>query len=53
MESITFLTQNKILSIHKIQIIRFGGIEGIRDFKLLDSAILSVQATFDQKSPFC
>lgn len=46
---IRFLKINEIIEIHDEEIIAAGGLEGIRDIKLLESAIGAVQATFDGK----
>ena len=42
-----FLTLDEVLSLHAEQIRLFGGSPGIRDIGLLESAIGSVEATFD------
>jgi len=42
-----FLTLDEVLSLHAEQIRLFGGSSGIRDVGLLESAIGSVEATFD------
>jgi death-on-curing protein len=42
-----FLTIDEVLSLHAEQIRLFGGSSGIRDIGLLQSAIGSVEATFD------
>lgn len=42
-----FLTLDEVLSLHAEQIHRFGGSSGIRDVGLLESAVGSVEATFD------
>jgi death-on-curing protein len=42
-----FLTLDEVLSLHAEQIRLFGGSSGIRDIGLLQSAIGSVEATFD------
>ena len=41
-----FLTLDEILSLHEDQIRRFGGLHGVRDIGLLESAIGSAAATF-------
>ncbi len=43
---ILFLTLQEALDLHKDQIRRYGGIEGIRDVALLHSALATPQATF-------
>lgn len=42
-----FLTLDEVLSLHAEQIRLFGGSSGIRDLGLLQSAVGSVEATFD------
>ncbi|HEX6096401.1 MAG TPA: type II toxin-antitoxin system death-on-curing family toxin [Thermoanaerobaculia bacterium] len=42
-----FLTLDEVLSLHAEQIRLFGGSSGIRDLGLLESAIGTVEATFD------
>jgi death-on-curing protein len=46
---IYFLTLTDVKMIHVDQIKRYGGIQGIRDINLLDSALNYPQATFDQQ----
>ncbi len=41
-----FITIKQILAIHEKQIARFGGMSGIRDMGLLESALAMPQATF-------
>ena len=41
-----FLTLEQVLFIHEDQIARYGGSHGVRDFGLLESAILRAQTTF-------
>lgn len=41
-----FIDKSDVLNIHKRQIERFGGLDGIRDWGLLDSALAQPQATF-------
>jgi death on curing protein len=41
-----FLTLDEVLEIHRDQIARYGGSEGIRDIGLLNSAIAMPTATF-------
>ena len=38
-----------VINIHEILIEKFGGIQGVRDIKLLESAITRPFMTFDQK----
>lgn len=45
---IYFLTLAKVKIIHLEQINKYGGLHGIRDINLLDSALHYPQATFDQ-----
>lgn len=42
-----FLTLDEVLSLHAEQVHLFGGSSGIRDVGLLESAVGSVEATFD------
>jgi len=42
-----FLTLDEVLSLHAEQIRLFGGASAIRDIRLLESALRSVEATFD------
>jgi death-on-curing protein len=46
-QDIIFLTLAEIIDIHHDQIELYGGIEGIRDFTLLSSAISIPRSTFD------
>lgn len=41
-----FLTLNEVIEIHKDQLARYGGVEGIRDVGLLHSAVAMPAATF-------
>ncbi|MBF0107274.1 MAG: type II toxin-antitoxin system death-on-curing family toxin [Deltaproteobacteria bacterium] len=41
-----FLTLNHALSLHKLQIDRFGGSHGVRDMPLLESALMQSQSGF-------
>lgn len=43
---IHFLTVEEVLRLHERQIARFGGSEGVRDFGLLESAVLAPQQSF-------
>ena len=47
MKQIKFLTLDEILYIHQDQITRYGGVQGIRDFGLLQSAVAMPMAQFD------
>lgn len=42
----TFLTVKEVLLLHQDQINEFGGIHGIRDEGLLESAVMTPQASF-------
>jgi death on curing protein len=42
-----FLDVEDVLELHALQLARYGGIEGVRDRGLLESAIAQPQATFD------
>lgn len=46
MEDVIFLTLEQVLVIHDIQIEKFGGNFGLRDYGLLESAIMRPQTTF-------
>lgn len=46
MEDVIFLTLEQVLVIHDIQIEKFGGDFGLRDYGLLESAIMRPQTTF-------
>jgi death-on-curing protein len=41
-----FLTLDEVLAIHADQIRRYGGSPGVRDMRLLDSALAAPQASF-------
>lgn len=41
-----FLTLEEVLIIHEDQIERYGGLSGIRDLRLLESAVYRPQSTF-------
>lgn len=43
---IIFLTTDTVLHVHEAQIALFGGVPGVRDHRLLESAVLAPQATF-------
>jgi len=45
--NLLFLTLDEMLSLHAEQIRLFGGSSGVRDVGLLESAMGSVEATFD------
>ncbi|MCA9770464.1 type II toxin-antitoxin system death-on-curing family toxin [Candidatus Dependentiae bacterium] len=47
MNNIEFLLIQHVIAIHREQINCFGGIHGVRDVGLLNSAIAMSQATFD------
>lgn len=46
MEQIRFLEIEEVIGIHRIQIERFGGLPGIRDLGLLESAVVVPQSSF-------
>jgi len=46
-----FLTVDEILIIHEEQLDAFGGIDGIRDQGLLESAVMTPQASFGGEYP--
>ena len=45
-----FLDISEILSIHQDQIERYGGVQGVRDITLLESAINMASVTFEGQS---
>jgi death-on-curing protein len=47
MPKLTFLNLGEVLEIHRDQIVRYGGLPGLRDLDLLKSAVAMSQATFD------
>jgi len=49
----TFLTLDEVLAIHRDQIARYGGSEGVRDWGLLQSAIAMPAATFGGQFLHC
>ena len=44
-----FLTFDDVLDIHELQLKYYGGSAGARDLGILDSAVMTPQATFDGK----
>lgn len=46
MGKICFLTLTQVLTIHQDQIKRYGGTMGVRDVRLLESAVAQPQASF-------
>ena len=46
MTRIRYLSLEQVIRIHREMIQKFGGIEGVRDLKLLDSALNSPRQTF-------
>jgi death-on-curing protein len=46
MTRIRYLSLEQVIRIHREMIQKFGGIEGVRDHKLLDSALNSPRQTF-------
>ena len=49
MPNIQYLTTEQVILVHELQIERFGGDFGLRDFSLLESAVLRPQAGFGGK----
>jgi len=47
MPKLTFLNLGEVLEIHRDQIVRYGGLPGLRDLDLLKPAVAMPQATFD------
>ncbi len=45
--NIAFLRFDEVLSLHADQIARYGGISGVRDLGLLESAIASPEASYE------
>lgn len=41
-----FLTLDDVLDLHEMQLKRYGGADGIRELKLLESAVMTPQASF-------
>ena len=50
MRAIDFLELDDVVEIHHDQIERYGGSDGIRDARLLESAVAAPRATFDGRS---
>lgn len=46
-KQIEFLTVEVVLALHQRQLERFGGLLGLRDMGLLESAVAQPQASFD------
>ena len=46
MAAIEFLTLDDVLEVHRVQLERWGGAEGIRDRGALESAVAQARATF-------
>lgn len=46
MQTPEFISKADVLAIHKRQVEKFGGLDGVRDEDLLDSALAQPQATF-------
>ncbi|MFH0901755.1 MAG: type II toxin-antitoxin system death-on-curing family toxin [Pseudomonadota bacterium] len=46
-ESPEFLDLEDVLELHALQLARYGGVDGLRDRGLLESALAQPQATFD------
>lgn len=49
MPEIDFLSVEDVLAIHLDQLNQYGGISGIRDIGLLESAVAAPQTTFDNR----
>jgi len=49
----TFLTMDEIVDIHRDQIARYGGSEGVRDWGLLQSAVAMPAATYGGQFLHC
>jgi death on curing protein len=45
-DDVTFLDLDDVLDIHEAQLERFGGASGVRDARLLESAVAQPQASF-------
>jgi len=48
MDAPVFLTIDEVIRLHDLQLERFGGLEGIRDIGLLESAVAMPQAGFGE-----
>lgn len=46
-DEVQFLTLDEVLGIHDDQIALYGGDPGVRDMRLVESAVATPQATFD------
>ncbi|WP_038098995.1 type II toxin-antitoxin system death-on-curing family toxin [Treponema pedis] len=44
-----FFSEEQVIKIHSSLIIRTGGIDGVREYNLLDSSLKSIFQTFDGK----
>jgi prophage maintenance system killer protein len=42
-----FIALDDVLDLHEMQLKNYGGSEGIRDLGLLESAVMTAQASFD------
>lgn len=49
MKEPTFLTLAEVLEVHRFQVDRYGGTQGLRDLGLLESALAVPQASFGGK----
>lgn len=47
MKEIRFLTLKEVIKFHDYQLFLFGGLDGIRDHNLLESALYNPQSSFD------
>ena len=52
-ENCFYLTVDIVREIHEEAIANFGGLDGVRDISLLESAVAAPQAGFGGKSAFC
>ncbi len=46
MEEFSFLSREKVLELHRISLERHGGMDGLRDPGLLDSALMQPEAAY-------
>ena len=49
MDTPIFLTVDEVVALHDLQLERFGGLAGLRDAGLLESAVAMPQAGFDEE----
>lgn len=50
--AVVYLTLEQILLIHEDQIVRYGGLTGLRNLPLIESAAFRLQVTFDGKDMY-